>query len=230
MSGGRIYKVKVLFGTDITKDKKNVSADGNEFIIRSMPEAVVEKRNKEIENELDEAFSTAKGFGIFQLVGGILLFAGLFGIFETFDSEADLSLSYIREAITQNKIWFLAFTAIFALGILITVLCEMKRKEKRTEYDEQDKSKDHEDEAYTQQTLSYLGVPDSAKNVDIICADYVIRSRKPVLKPLKMSGFLNAELKLFSDENSLFIADAENLYSVRLADIVKISRYDRNFT
>ena len=67
--------MKVLFGTDITKDKKNTAVDGDEFILRSLPDAVTEKRNKAFEKEIDRAGSTAMIFRIIQVIGNILLFS-----------------------------------------------------------------------------------------------------------------------------------------------------------
>lgn len=218
--------MKVLFGTDITKDKKNTAVDADEFILRSLPEAVTEKRNKEFEKELDRAGSTAKRFRIIQVVGSILLFFGLLGIVEIFEDEAGMSLSLMRDAISQNILWFSVLFAAFSLGVLILIICEAKRKKKMTEYEKDDEIKDYEDKKYIQQALSVLGVPKSAKNVDIICPNYVIRNGEPVLRPLKAFGFLNAELKLFSDESAVYIADAENLYFIRFTDIEKISKYN----
>lgn len=219
--------MKVLFGTDITNDKKNTAVDGDEFILRSLPEAMTEKRNKEFEKEIDRAGNTAKRFRIIQVVGSILLFFGLSGIVEVFEDEAGMSLSLMREAISQNILWFSVLIVAFSLGVLILVICEAKRKKKMTEYEKDDGIKDYEDKKYIRQALMVLGVPESAKNVDIICPNYVIRNGKPVLKPLKVFGFLNAELKLFSDESAVYIADAENLYFIGFTEIEKINKYNR---
>lgn len=219
--------MKVLFGTDITQNKKNDKSDGDEFIVRSVPEAVTEKRKKEFEKEIDIAGSMAKRFRIIQVVGSILLFFGLLGIVEILEDEAGMSLFLMREAISQNILWFSVLFVTFLLGVLILVICEAKRKKKITEYEKDDEIKDCEDRKYILQALSYLGVPKSAKNVDIICPNYVIRNGEPVLKSLKVFGFLNAELKLFSDESAVYIADAENLYFIGFTDIEKISKYNR---
>ena len=230
MENGRTDKMKVLFGTDITKDKKNTAVDGDEFILRSLPEAVTEKRNKEFEKEIDMAGSMAKRFRIIQAIGSILLFFGLLGIVEILEDEAGMSLSLMREAISQNILWFSVLFVAFLLGVLILVICEAKRKKKITEYEKDDEIKDCEDKKYIQQALSYLGVPKSAKNVDVICPNYVIRNGEPVLKTLKVFGSLNAELKLFSDESAVYIADAENLYFIGFTDIEKISKYNGKLT
>lgn len=215
--------MKVLFGTDITKDKKNTAVDGDEFILRSLPDAVTEKRNKAFEKEIDRAGSTAMRFRIIQVIGSILLFFGLLGIVEVFEDEAGMSLSLMREAILQNILWFSILFVAFLLGVLILVICEAKRKKKMTEYEKDDAI---EDKKYIQQALTVLGVPKSAKNVDIICPNYVIRNGEPVLKPLKVFGFLNAELKLFSDESAVYIANAENLYFIGFTDIERISKHN----
>lgn len=215
--------MKVLFGTDITKDKKNTAVDGDEFILRSLPESLTEKRNKAFEKEIDRAGSTAMRFRIIQVIGSILLFFGLLGIVEVFEDEAGMSLSLMREAILQNILWFSVLFVAFSLGVLILVICEAKRKKKMTEYEKDDAI---EDKKYIQQALTVLGVPKSAKNVDIICPNYVIRNGEPVLKPLKVFGLLNVELKLFSDESAVYIANAENLYFIRFTDIERISKHN----
>ena len=215
--------MKVLFGTDITKDKKNTAVDGDEFILRSLPESLTEKRNKAFEKEIDRAGSTAMRFRIIRVIGNILLFFGLLGIVEVFEDEAGMSLSLMREAILQNILWFSVLFVAFSLGVLILVICEAKRKKKMTEYEKDDAI---EDKKYIQHALTVLGVPKSAKNVDIICPNYVIRNGEPVLKPLKVFGLLNVELKLFSDESAVYIANAENLYFIGFTDIERISKHN----
>lgn len=218
--------MKVLFGTDITKNKKNDKSDGGEFIIRSVPGSMSEKHYEAFEKELDEADKAIRKFKVLQIVGGSLFIFGSVGIDELFNSEGDLSLHIMKEAIFQHSVWFTVLLSLSLIGIWIMIHSTFYTiKISRFDKDDAEKRKT-ENKMFFRQVLSHLEVPQNAVSVDIICSNYVVKKGEPVLKPV-LFGFFNAELKLFSDEYSLFIADIENLYSIRLAEIEKINKYNR---
>ena len=222
--------MKVLFGTDITQNKKNDKSDGAEFIVRSVPEDISEKNSEVFDKELEAAEKTAGKNNIFEIIGGFMILIGVSGLFGMFDEDAELTFSLIRETVSQNPMRFAVFALLFVVGFLLLILRAVTNiKNLKSEVDS-DENPEDESEKNLQQAYFSLGVPQDAENVDIFCSEYVIRKGEPELKPIKMFGFANADLKVFADRNELFIADTENLYAIALDSIEKISRYNGKLT
>ncbi len=222
--------MKVLFGTDITKDKKNTAVDGDEFIVRSVPEDISEKNSEIFDKELEAAEKTAGKRSISEMIGLVMMASSFLGLSGMFDEDAELTFSLIRETVSQNPVRFSAFALLFVVGLLLLMIRAVKNKQNRKSEEENNEIPEDESEKNLQQAYFSLGVPQDAENVDILCSEYVIREGEPELKPIKMFGFANADLKVFADHNALFIADTENLYEIALDSIEKISRYNGKLT
>ena len=230
MKNGRTDKMKVLFGTDITQNKKNDKSDGDEFIVRSVPGEISEKNSEIFDKELEAAEKTAGKRSIYEMIGLVMMASSFLGLSGMFDEDAELTFSLIRETVSQNPMRFAVFALLFVVGFLLLMIRPVTNIKNLKSEVESDENPEDESEKNLQQAYFSLGVPQDAENVDIFCSEYVIRKGEPELKPIKMFGFANADLKVFADRNELFIADTENLYAIALDSIEKISRYNGKLT
>ena len=222
--------MKVLFGTDITQNKKNDKSDGDEFIVRSVPGEISEKNCEIFDKELEAAEKTAGKRSISEMIGLVMMASSFLGLSGMFDEDAELTFSLIRETVSQNPMRFAVFALLFVVGFLLLMIRPVTNIKNLKSEVESDENPEDESEKNLQQAYFSLGVPQDAENVDIFCSEYVIRKGEPELKPIKMFGFANADLKVFADHNALFIADTENLYEIALDSIEKISRYNGKLT
>ena len=114
--------MKVLFGVNITYDEENEKEDGSEFIIRRVPESLLDAYEPQEEEEVNkEDKLTEWKVKIFNAFAVCVLGVGTLGLITPIDEE-ELSLDLILGAIKADPLWFLVSGLITALGIVLLMI------------------------------------------------------------------------------------------------------------
>lgn len=231
--------MKVVFGTNITDNKKNTEEDCKELIIRTVPESYYDSfdENDESDKEIPSDSNT-KLYKLLKAVLGIFLrcilavislisLGGvLFSIGEETEAFKDMLLS-----VKENFPLFAVSLCVLCLCLFI--LYKIKNAERKAEelaYSETNEKIKRENERFEKEIYSFLDVPSSAQTVEVIFADYKLKNDDVCLKPGIISSFLNNEIKMFTKNKTLYLADEVNCYALSLEGEKKIFKIKKKLT
>ncbi|MDO4816673.1 MAG: hypothetical protein Q4A83_08800 [Bacillota bacterium] len=199
--------MKALFCINITDDKHNEKLDGEEFIIDKVTEAqeaALDSCSDDIE-ELKEEASLPKGLRILKYITSLAAIIGICGTIKSIGK-----VSFKQMFINAPAIMYGTIACAVIWGILW--LYERK-KNKEVNKDENTSLAIRRADAAVEACYDMLGVPDNAFNADFFMMKYKLKNGEVKPKEQGFFTFINAELKVFADEENLYIADAISKYA-----------------
>lgn len=215
--------MKPIFGIDVTTNRKNKIWNGSEFIISEISEEKIENYN-DISNDFLETLEKAKlpiwlsilkticGLGSFIIWGGIL----------------NGSLEIGIENAYQNAPWIFWLGGVLVLGYIL--LSTKAKKLRKMVFEKEciaDKNSDLD--KIVKEMLDDLGVPEEAREVDVLGFGYKIKNEKIVACELEfsLSKYRNYHYKLFLKDDKLCLADIECVYGFNLSEIKGIKTINK---
>ena len=218
--------MKPIFSIDITNDKNNTEANGKEFIIRSISRDLSEKLEN-AEDKIDDIQEKAKlplWLRIFKLICQFVALTFFIGILRG-SGEVTVSQAYAN---APYLFWICG--AAFALWGAIAILGRAKEKE-TLEVSGVDNVvenlKRDQNEA-----LADLCVPANALSVDFLVFSYKIKKDKvvPQAPGFLPTPYINIELNVFVENESLCMADMETVHAFSLSEIKAIKKIKKRIS
>ena len=216
--------MKNIFGLQ----KDNEKIDGHKYIIRSLSEELVQERenfNEELAKH-DKNASLPKYLKIIKYILGFVFLCILGGTIGALDEHT------LKEALTNAP--ELNIIAIVSLLVFISLtILENKKRKKVLESDEFH-SFGNNSNLLLARLLNDLRIPHDSKQVDVLLYAYSLndKNKEKNFTALQMSKYINMELYLFKENDSLCLANLDEVVSIPLKDIKEIvnvnkkNRYD----
>lgn len=214
--------MKVFFGIDVTKNKKNESYDGEIFIGKRLPEALAKSMDswEASSDALEEKRKLPLVLRIIQVAA--------------FAVAAICFLAIVRSDVSIFQGYRNAPWAFYACGIgavvwaVLTLLGWLRGRQASNS--EEAAVSNHRLQNLKKSCYDALEVPDSAPFVDILVMRYKNKKGKPVPAPKTPTVFLNPELRIFVQDNKLCLADLYQRFDIPLEEIDGIHRMDARGT
>ena len=211
--------MKNIFGVQ----KDNEKIDGQKYIVRSLSEQLVQERdnfNKEFEEHTKKA-SLPKFINIIRSILGFIFFFILIG---TIKSLKEISL---KEAFTNAP--YLFIIAIVSLVAYITITFIGKKKLKKVLESDEFNSFNNNSETLLARLLNDLRISHDSKQVDVLLYAYSLNknNKEKNMTALQMSKYINMELYLFKENDSLCLANLDEVVSIPLRDIKEIVKVNK---
>ena len=213
--------MKYFFGIDTTDKTKESRMDGVTFISRRLPQsqqrALDDLRDKlavmEKKARLPLALSILKTVGMLL---AMLIFVSLLRSL----GKVTFSQAY------ENAPWVFwsggIGAAVWAVLALVDYL--MGKRVKGTEEYQYIVG---QVERILASTYDLLGVPQSAIPVDVLSMQYSCKDGKMKRATMRMTDYINLEMKVFADEEALYLADVETVYAVARTDLAVIRKVNK---
>jgi hypothetical protein len=216
--------MKVFFGTNLTLDKNNDRMDGEDFGVERLPESQ-ETALDESASHLDALQSRAQfpsflrairtACGLIAIVLGVSILRAL--------TEIPLKNAYANAPVL---FWLVPLTA--AVWGTLTYLGIQRKK--AVESGEEAKNALKAADALMRSCYDTLGVPKHADEMDVLCSQYCVKDGQIVNKPTACYTFVNAELKVFVQDDALCFADISQKICVPLSSLQSIRRIEKSIT
>ncbi len=218
--------MKPFFCIDVTEDKKNTTYNGAEFITQSSSE----KSKEELEEKQADAIEL---IGKSQYPLPVRIFKFICGI-----AAAILGISLcrgmievgIRKAYENAGVLFWIFGVCLVVWVILALLSRMKSKEVL----ETSKARNVAEDLDRQIEDMYAGlnIPESAEEVDVLMFRYVIKKGKISAKgtALSFTPYINIGVKAFISDNCLCLADINDVYSIPLSELKKITTVNKKIS
>ena len=219
--------MKPIFCTDITVDKRNTVINGTEFITKSIsPEkrAEMDARADELQNLINQAKTPGWMVTLRSVAGfGSLIMA--MNLFQVV-MEKGFSALFAADQIMGTSICLGAVALWFYLDRV------GKMRVKKMENNPELKAKNNALEIEIAMMMHEMGVPASAKPMDVLVFNYKVKDGKvePVSPAMLPQIYMNFECKAFADGDSISIADSENVYSFKKSDVKMLRVVDEKST
>ncbi len=204
------------FNTAETSDDR-LSPDGELFITNTLS-AANQAEIDALQNEASDHPKKMRIPVIFIILKIICYIAGM-GILGGF-IKADVPFF---EAVKKLPIVFIICIASLAMGILIQVI-ENTKKKKYLKSDEF-ASFTQKADAAAKRAKFILGIPDDASETDVLCFEYRIIKDKAVTA--NAYEFVPLEMYTYADNEKLYISDCSMVFTININDITEITRINR---
>lgn len=209
--------MKVFFGIDITHNKKNTQFDGEVFLCKQVSEdteKILDSEAEAMHNISDKA--TPRPLRIAYMV---FMLAAVFCGILILKAWGDFTFAEIYQ-----KMPFAFYIGVGSAVLWgITYILIRKRAKSVMESDETTLAVNHAD-TIAKNALSALGVPPNTPCTDLLLTYYKNRNGK-IRFP--SSAFDNAELYVFSENGTLYLADCYKKYGIPLAEIQGIQTVNK---
>ena len=200
--------MKPFFGIDRTTDKKNTNLNCEQFIVCSTNEASVKEFNNALEAEegiLKKASISPflSILGQISIIVFILFSCRIVG--EMLDKKIGLAVMYKTAplAFWITGICFLVF-------LFLAILNKRKQKkvfEETSEYSNWEKRM----EDSIAHCYNELGVPKDAESINVLSFTYKTKNNQPVITSVCC---FNLDVKIFADDENLYICDIADKYAI----------------
>ena len=210
--------MKPVFGIDITTNKKNERINSEEFVIQTTSK----EKAKALEAKQETLLQTVEESKLplwIRIVKAVCGFYALIVIVGVIKALPDVGFD---QALRNAPILIISgFLALIAWLILQFV---SKRKEKRVMTEQNTEQQIEALDTDIQNIYEELNVPDDAAPVDVLLFRYKEKNGKIIPKAigLQMTEYMNLELKIFKTEDSLCLADLDNLFAFPLSSLQSI--------
>ena len=216
--------MKPIFAIDITEDKKNDKVNGERFItgrISFDTKSRFEQKSENLEQTVEKS-KLPTWMGVAKIVCGFVFLIVLAG---TIRSGADLEQAF------QNAPWLLISGAV--CGVAWAVLQIMSKKKEKEVFTEENAVEQAENiRADIKEIYKELGVPSNARNIDIMTFKYAEKDGKIKVKAtgMQMFEYANLDVKAYTRDGYLHLADIESVYSFKLSEIKAIRSVKKHTT
>ncbi|MGM9640097.1 MAG: hypothetical protein ACI3V3_01875 [Faecousia sp.] len=208
--------MKVFFGINITKDKKNETYDGEVFIGKKLPQdqaRAMEAQNARME-DCEEKAKLPLALRVVQLVAFFVAVCAFLGVI-----KADVSIFQAY----RNAPW--VFYGGIAAAVIWAVLFLLEKlRERKQNRSEENAVALHRQESLEWSCYEALDVPGDAPYVDVLLMRYKEKKGKPVPVATGGTTFLNPQLRIFIREGKLCLADLFQRYDIPMKDLAGIYR------
>ena len=214
--------MKPVFGADITEDKNNEQMLADRFVGATVSDTCASELDR-LSEKTEEVLESAKAPLFLRILGWLsgagallclLLFTtgfeelGIKGVFARF--------SYI----------FVLFLILLGAWILLKTVAA-KHVEKHLSTPESKNVIASADNAILN-AYHELGVPEGAREVDVIIFNYKMKNGAPVLKTELLTGACpNVSLKIYAYDGVLFLATSRERYEFKISDIRSIQTVNK---
>ena len=219
--------MKPIFCTDITVDKNNTEINGTEFITASVSEqkrAEMDARADELQKIINQARVPSWMVTLRSIAG----FASLIMAMKVFQVilEKGFTAIFAADQIMGTTICFGAVAIWFYMDRL------GRMKVKKMENDPELKAKNNALEIEIALMMHEMGVPTSAKPMDVLVFNYKTKDGvpQPVSPAMLPQIYMNFECKAFSKDNCICIADSENVYTFEKNDVKMLRQVNSRTT
>ncbi|MBE6634641.1 MAG: hypothetical protein E7617_00385 [Ruminococcaceae bacterium] len=207
--------MKPFFGLDITYDKDNEKINGNEFIIREVPE----ERQKQYEEMLDSIFDSINATeppNWLQLIKSISGLIGAVGIISYIRVVFDIGLA---KAISNAP--FVAVLTVAAIATWFTLTYMTKRRVRLVSEERDIEGQQNMIDAELAKLLAILEVPAEAQRLDLIAFSYSMLGTEivPYAQMKRIPAFVLAEFYAYADEEGFCLAYASCVYRFEKSDL-----------
>ena len=215
--------MKPLFAIDITRNKKNETVNGQEFIT-----ATADTQNTEALEARQEALGeTIKASRLPLWLHFVKLACGGFGAL-VFACSIEPAIDLGIQQVMANAPILLIAGAVSLLIWAVLQVCS-KRKEKKVL---QEQNVEHQTAAIAQnERMIYeeLGVPADAATIDILLFRYKLKDSEPIARTIGLQTvpYINLEVKAFVDRDCLCLIDTEARYEFPLDELRGIQRVNK---
>lgn len=214
--------MKPFLGINLTTNKKNEEINGSEFIIEKPSVALVQSLENTSKNAIEtmEKCKLPLFARIIEWLCGIIGVILVTGISKAMVGEDSISLGQAY----QNASWMFwlagACLAVSAIIIFVGV-----RKEKSVLEAEESEQVFANIGDISDAIFAELGVPSTAKDVDILSFYYSVKGEKIKLreKDTQLAPYTNCSFYAFADSRNLYLVDSDGKYAFSLDSVKKIN-------
>ena len=210
--------MKPIFGIDITENKRNEVVNGKEFIVNTVSEQRAEALDTNRE-ELSETVKKSKfplWLQIIYFITGV--YAGIV-ICSIIGNLADIGL---KQMYNNAPILIISGLISGAVWLVLFAFSKIKQKKVLNENDVEHQVQQLDNNAKS--IYAEMNVPSDADAVDILMQKYKIKNGSPVAATtgFQVSPYINIDCKVYVENDSLHIADLENVYAFPLSELKSI--------
>lgn len=203
--------MKPFLGIDITTSAENEIKNGTDFLAQVTPPELL-KKLENATDKLEKVVKKAALPGFWQFVHWV---TGLLGFIFGIGAVGSFIFGTYRQGIKNAPWLYVAFVSCLVIWIIITLIGS-KKKKKVYGAKENLKTKDDALGVYDE-ILGFLGVPQNAEEVDILCCRYKIVNGLPkVYEHAIEPNFLNMNFRIYKDADNLYLANTEGKYAFPL--------------
>lgn len=217
--------MKGIFCVDLSKGKDNSEIEGLEFVVDNVPESQEEAidRSNDLLEDVVESASLPKVLEFIKLVFELGAFCALLSVLNILFDELTLKQLYANSPLI---VWF-ELVSLICFPVLLLI---SRRKSKQVFESDDTAVKISRAKSLGQTSYEMLDVPSDAVDADVFMMKYKLKNGE--LKPHSFGMFdsMNLEVKLFADDENLFIADTATKYAFPLAEIKGIRRTDKQIS
>ena len=214
--------IKPLFGIDITADKNNQTINGTEFVVRSVEKQKVDEYDAKQSSILETVEKSQTPLWI-EIVKWLCLLIFLPVIVSLVKVGFTKAMQNAPILVIAGFVCGIAWVAlqIYTKKREKNVLEEGKLEERVEEFDK------HLEEMYKE-----LDIPEDAQNVDILSFSYKIKKEKivPHTANFQLTPYINSDVKIFSNDENIFVADMEDVYALKKSEFKSIIRVDKRIS
>ncbi len=207
--------MKPIFATDITEDKNNEAMPADEFVGARVSEACAAELDR-LNEKNEEIVEKAKPPLSLRIATWVL------------GAGALLTLLFLTTALEELefKSFFERFSGIIVLFLILLgawILCNIfsaKYVKKILSTPESLQAVNATDNALLN-AFHELGVPEDAKEADILHFSYKMKNGEAVFKSqgLLANVYINLPKKIYAEDGVLFLADGEHRYDFKISDM-----------
>lgn len=216
--------MKPFYGIDLTQNKKNEIANGEEFLVAEPSDAMAQALENSAEG-LDTTIEKARApmaMRVAQWIGGAV------GTFSVIVIIRLIGKGVTLGEIFRNQPWLLLGAGVGLALWSVLKFMGNKRERRVFESDEGTQSVSR-----LQTTVSSvfreMGVPEDAPEVDVLSFYYKEKEGeiKVCEKPMQLYSHTNCGLKIFTDSDHLYLAHTEGKFAFPLKSLQAIRRVDK---
>lgn len=221
--------MKPFLGIDLTQDKKNSKPNGMEMmVLKPSPELVSALDSSK--EKMNDAQKKAKLPLVLRIIEWICTFGGIFiviGLLRALGGEDGVTLT--QAYANAGEIFWIAGACI-AIGAVLRFLGKKKAK---TVLESDDSTRTLSNISVSVETIfADLGVPENARDVDILVFFYKNSNCEPKLKTKGNQNFMfmNFPFKIFADPRTFYLANIEGKYAFSRDAVKRIKTVAKRYT
>ena len=210
--------MKPIFAIDITNDKNNTTANGSEFIIRSLKKDTADKLQSS-EDKIDDIKEKTKLPLWLRIIKIACEFVGLVFLVGIIRGAGNVGLS---QGYKNAPYLFWICGACLAVWGAISLLGRAKEKEVLETSGAENAIDTFQ--ANQEDALSELNVPANAPCLDFLLFKYKEKNGRilPQAPGFMPTPYINMGLRVFLENGNLCVADLESVYAFPLSDLKAI--------
>ena len=207
--------MKPIFAVDITEDKDNEQMPAENFVGAVVRPETADELDR-LSEKTDDIIESAKPPILSRIALG---FSGIVCLLSFVFFVAGIEEAGFRAAFEKFSIILVLFVITLAVTIVLAVFNYKRVKEVLTSA-ETDRVTNTFD-AVLARAYEELGVPEDAKEVDILCFWYKWKNGEPVFKApnIAATSYVNMVKKIYARDGMLFMADSESRYDFKISDM-----------